>query len=286
MTKQCFFDHLGIWACKPTWFQTAVQNYKQFGLEYFKQLTEFEESESNSDKLEIFGNGIAVLQISGPIMKKESKFGGTSTIKTRRLLQQSMRNDKVNGIMLLVDSNGGQVKGLQELSDDLQASTKPVRAFVEDAAHSAALRIAVNSDKISANAPASIGSIGTFAVLEDSSKAFEKAGVEVKVVSSGPFKGMGVEGTPITKEILAEVQKEVDSLNEFFLEDIQRGRNMSRSQVNEIADGRSFPAREALSLGLIDEITSFQKAVEEFSQQFPSPSARMRRRLARQKAVS
>ncbi len=107
-----------------------------------------------------------------------------------------------------------------------------------------------------------IGSIGTYAVVSDMSGMAEQAGVKVHVVRAGEFKGTGVPGTEVTDEQLSEVQRLIDSRNDFFLRAVSAGRNMPIAQVRELADGRVHPAKEALSLNLIDSISSFDAAFD------------------------
>ena len=95
--------------------------------------------------------------------------------------------------MLHVDSPGGHVAGVQALADTIfQArKLKPLHAHIEDLGASAAYWLASQANTVTANSTAEVGSIGTMAVVHDSSGAAAKAGIKVYVVSSAPAAGIG-----------------------------------------------------------------------------------------------
>jgi ClpP class serine protease len=101
-------------------------------------------------------------------------------------------------------------------------------------------------------------------VVADSSKAAEKAGIEVHVVRAGEFKGTGTPGTKITESQLADMDKTVSGLNQFFLQAVESGRSLSREQVIALADGRCHLASEAKRLDLIDDVSSFEDFFDRF----------------------
>ena len=211
---------------------------------------------------------LAIVSIDGPMMKYASSLsGGTSTVAVRQQLRDLSRDDSIAGVMLKIFSPGGTVSGNQDLAQDVVAlaKMKPVHAFIEDLGASAAYWIASQCGRISTNATGMVGSIGTFAVITDSSGAAEQLGLKVHVVRAGDFKGAGQPGTEITKEHLKEFQRNVDALNEHFLAAVQSGRGMSAKQVKELADGRVHVGEEAVKLGLADAVSTFDQALNELA---------------------
>lgn len=207
-------------------------------------------------------NGVAVIPINGPITKGFSWFG-TSSIRIRNEIREAVANDLVHAILLHIDSPGGTVAGTQDLANEVRMADeiKPVFAHIDDLGASAAFWIASQTRGITANMTAEIGSIGTIAVVVDSSKAAEEAGFEVHVISTGEFKGAFTDGVPIPEEHLANLQERIDNLNKPFLEDVSRGRKMSMQDVIKIADGRVHIAAKAKALGLIDAVQSFEETL-------------------------
>ncbi len=218
---------------------------------------------SEADPYEV-RNGVAVIPISGPMTKQPTSFsGGCSTVMTRRAIRQAVSDEDVKAIVLAIDSPGGSVAGTGDLAADVLAATKskPCYAFVEDSCCSAAYWVASQCTKIFANATAIVGSIGTYMVLDDQSRRYENAGINVHVISTGKYKGAGVEGAKITDEQLAEYQRTVNDLNSHFLAAVASGRRMKRSAVEAVADGRVHVGQEAMNLGLIDGLSSFDDLI-------------------------
>lgn len=207
----------------------------------------------------------AVISIEGPMTKKPTSmswlFGGCSTIEVRESIKAALNDDIVKRILLYIDSPGGQVAGTQQLADDVAEADleKPVIAFIEDMGASAAYWVASQARQVFTNKTGTVGSIGTYMVLDDTSKMYEDAGVKVHVISTGDHKGAGVDGAPITEEQLAEFKRYVLELNSHFLTGVAKGREMSMDDVRAVADGRVFVGKQAQKLGLVDGISSFDQ---------------------------
>lgn len=216
--------------------------------------------------------GIAVISIVGPMTKSPTSMdSGVSTVRIRQQIRTAAVDPEVKGIMLRIDSPGGSVSGTGDLAKDvaIAASKKALMAYCEDSCCSAAYWVASQAGKIMANDTAIVGSIGTYMAIADSSEMYDAAGVKVHVLSTGQYKGAGVDGSPIPDEHLADFQRLVEDLNEHFLQGVAKGRGMDMSRVRELADGRVHVAlnkgggASARSLGLIDGVGSFDKAMSE-----------------------
>jgi protease-4 len=207
---------------------------------------------------------VAVIDLTGKLMKQAASMGGgTSTVQARRDIRAAANDDNVSAILLRIDSPGGTAAGTQELAQEIAAAGKgkPVWAYVDDMAASAAYWAASQADRIIANATAIVGSIGTYGVVQDLSGAAAMQGVKVHVIRAGAHKGAGTPGTEITAEQLQDMQRIVDGLNAHFLSGVQAGRGNKIANLEEIADGRAWLAADAKQMGLIDEIGSFDIAL-------------------------
>ena len=228
-------------------------------------------------------NGTALFSISGPIAKKRSSFGGgASTVELRRMVRHAKTNTDVKRAAFKTDSPGGQVSGLFDLVDDIEAFTqvKPTLTYIEDLAASAAFATSCPTALIVANPTALVGCIGTYMTLYDTSRMAQNQGVEAHVIRAGKFKGAGTPGTKLTTEQLDEFQREVESLNAFFLAAVAKGRGMTPEQVAEIADGRMWIAAEAQAMGLIDGVGSWDDALTLLETQSGSAASLKARRPA------
>ena len=258
---ECFASHMGVYAIEPNVMQQLASlilsgQYKAAANPVSGR------NDASIDELLRVENGVAMISLNGPMMKGSSKFGGASTQFARRQLAAAMDREDVRGIFFNIDSPGGSVKGTQQLADDIRAAgkVKPVHAHFQDVGASAALWVGAQANTVSVNRSGSVGSIGVYAVVEDTSKKAQREGVKVHVISSGNNKGRGAPGTEITKADLSDMQKTIDSMNVQFVEAIVEGRGMKLGDVLRIADGRMFEAKAALANGLVDFVMSDTEA--------------------------
>jgi signal peptide peptidase SppA len=240
---------LGTWAIAPRYAQSLTAGPQAL-------LEEDPGPRSRDGRSFPVVGSVAVVPINGPMMK--SAFFGSSTLEARRQIRAAALDDDVSAILLLIDSPGGMVAGTSELAADVRAANgvKPVVAHIDDLGASAAFWVASQASLITANATAEVGSIGTFAIVEDTSALFEAAGIKVHVISTGPFKGSFADGAPITEEQLEALRVEIEDLNAHFQTAVRRGRGMTAAQLKQVSDGRVFIADKAKALGLIDRVAS------------------------------
>lgn len=258
--RACAAQHFGAWACEPKWLQQALASV-QAGT--WKPKASMDDMNNTAEEKPYeCEDGIAEIEISDQITKHESSFGGASSVSIRRALRKASKDPDVRAIMLRIDSPGGTVAGTGDLGEDIAriAKDKPVYAYIEDLGASAAYWIASQATKVFANPTAMIGSIGVYAVLQDTTGAQEKEGVRLTVVSTGEYKGLGADGK-VTDKLVADVLEEINAYNEHFISAVAQGRKMKPDAVKAIADGRVFIADKAKELGLIDEVASFDVAM-------------------------
>lgn len=222
---------------------------------------------------------VAVIPVGGVISKyasgvpRVSRGRGTSVEEIRQAMDQAESDSKVRSFLLKVDSPGGSVMGLSSLADHIAGVRKrgiPVVTQVDGMAASGAYWIASQSDRIVANRTSVVGSIGVYAVLQDTSKLHEQLGVRPVLVKAGKHKGIGADGVPVDAESISVVQAEIDSYYEAFVSDVSRGRKgaMTRAQVLAVADGRVYFDKEALESGLIDQVATVEETIAWMNKEF------------------
>lgn len=208
-------------------------------------------------------NGTAVIRIDGVMTKRPTSYGrGTSTLLARRAIEQAAIDTDVRSILIVADSPGGSVDGVQDLHDAIARVQKPVKGHIDGGAYSAAMwaLVACNAG-ISIGRSDSCGSLGVMAVLADTSKMADEEGVEVLLFATGELKGQGTDGVPISPAARQMYQAHVDTLGEFFAASIARGRNLSSKQVEKVFTGAIFSAQDALKYGLVDSIATLDEAI-------------------------
>lgn len=269
-TARCFANHLGLWCIEPLWFGQAVLAVKTglwqpvaFDTHEFDAVPPTAQ-DSGRKPYDVL-NRIARIPLIGPMMKADSKFGGVNTVRTRRMLHAAARDPDVDSILLHIDSPGGHVAGTQALADDvyhIDKTVKPVVTHYDDLGASAAVWVGSQARQVTVNRGGEVGSIGTMAVLEDTSKRMDRLGVAVHIISTGPYKGTGVDGAPLSAEALAYVRERVEDLNQHFLEALTRGRRLTPEQLHTVREGKVYGAAQAQRLGLVDRIASLEEALE------------------------
>lgn len=261
-TAACFENHLGAWMIETSWMKQAISMIKS-GM--WKPQAAERDGQQKKARTFAVQKATAIIPIVGPMMKFDSKFGGANTLRIRQQLRQAANDSRISSILLHIDSPGGSVAGTKELADDVAAinEKKPVFAQIDDMGASAAFWVASQTRMIFANATATVGSIGTVVIIEDTSELFEKAGVKVHVVSTGKFKGAFAEGSKVTKDQLADAQTIINDLNEHFLGAVKAGRDFSDKHIKAIADGRVFIGQKAVDLGLIDGVQSLDRTLQD-----------------------
>ncbi|WP_246091449.1 signal peptide peptidase SppA [Swingsia samuiensis] len=191
---------------------------------------------------------IARLVIKGEIRSDVSKF-----IKA---LKKAQDDTSVTGLLLVVDSPGGEVTGGVRLHNAIEnfAHVKPVAVTMGSLGASAAYMLSAPANHIVALPSTLTGSIGVILQRPDLSALLNSVGVNMAAITSGKMKDQTDFTTHLTPEGHAMLQGLVNDLFDQFVEMVARGRHMSESQVRSLADGRAYTGRQALSLGLIDEL--------------------------------
>jgi signal peptide peptidase SppA len=258
-------DYFGLWSMHEQTLVSLVNAVNGTNLSAHIMSAAARESvaKQNSADYQVTDDGIAVISISGPMMKSVSSLSsGTSTVRVRQQLRSARGNADVKGAILVMDTPGGTVRGNSDLADEVAAfaAVKPIYAFVEDMTASSGVSVASQATKRFANSPQALyGSMGTYSVLTDYSGRAEEMGIKVLVVKAGEYKGTGEPGTKITDAQLADAQRVVNALNEGYLQLIARGLNKPLESIRALADGRAHPASVAKEMGLIDGVQSYDE---------------------------
>lgn len=191
-------------------------------------------------------------------------FGGTALVGFTAAVRQAAADPDVESLVILVDSPGGEVDGVQEAADAVFAarSIKRVVAVADTMAASAACWIASQAGEFVVTPSAQIGSIGVFAVHTDVSRALEQAGVKKTLISSGRFKTEGNSFEPLDEEARAAIQRQVDEFGRMFVESVARGRGMPVWTVRGgMGEGRVVLARDAVAMRMADRIGTLDQGL-------------------------
>jgi protease-4 len=188
----------------------------------------------------------------------------------------SLRGDAgVAGVLLHLDTPGGQVAGGEALHDAVEklAAAKPVVAVMDGTAASAGYMIAVATPHIVARDSTLTGSIGVILETGDASALLEKIGIKSEALVSGPLKGQPSFTEPLSPAGRDYLQGLVADLYDQFVGIVAHGRHMDAARVRQLADGRAYTGRQAKALGLVDEIGGEAEALRWMQQARHVPSS-------------
>jgi protease-4 len=212
------------------------------------------------------GHKIAVIPLQGVISGSSSgQPGAVSPEKYRELLQRARDDEAVKAVVLRVDSPGGTVAASEEIATyvkELRKSRKPVVVSVGDVDASGAYMISSQATKIVANPGSAVGSIGVILEVVNAARLMDKVGLEFKVITAGKYKDAGSPYRAVTPEETAMLQSQIDEIYKQFIDIVADGRGMPRSKVESLATGWAWSGTEAKKLGLVDEIGTYQDALD------------------------
>ena len=246
------------------------------------ELAEIKAAVVGSRQFYSVSNGVALIPFKGLMVKDPIWMGETSTIGATVAVKQAAADKAVKSIMLVVDSPGGEVIGIKELSNAIYQAraVKPVVAQVDGLAASAAYWAASQASRIVAHELDAVGSIGVYGLVVDNSKMYENMGVKVHLVTTGEFKGADEVGQPVTDAQLKDRQRVVNVFFDAFVNDIMRGRSMTREAVMSVADGRLWIGAENVANRLIDGISDFSATFANLAAAGQSPDGRLSAKMA------
>lgn len=202
------------------------------------------------------GGRIGLVTIEGVIMDSKEAI---------EQLDKFRNNQTIKALVIRINSPGGGAAAAQEIYGELNKVRsqlrKPVVASIGSLGASGGYYVACASDRIFANPGSITGSIGVIMQLSNISRLLEKVGVQSAIIKSGDHKDMGStvkDLSPGDQKIFQEV---LDDVHDQFIEAVAKGRKMDKGRVREIADGRIYTGRQALNLGLVDEMGSLSDAI-------------------------
>jgi protease-4 len=207
---------------------------------------------------------VAIVVAKGTILngtKKPGQIGGDSTAE---LLRKARYDKSVKSVVLYVDSPGGSAFAseiIRQEVENLQAVGKPVVAVMSTYAASGGYWISAGADKILA-APSTItGSIGIFGMFLTFENTLDYLGVHTDGVGTTEFAGMGITKS-LNPKVAAIMQRGIEHGYDQFISLVADKRDMSKEQVDQIAQGRVWIGDTALELGLVDELGYLEDGVK------------------------
>ncbi len=162
----------------------------------------------------------------------------------------------VPALIVFINSPGGSVAGGESLHGAIArvAAKKPVVAVMGGTAASAGYMVALPAARIFARESTLTGSIGVLLQTGEVSGLLDRLGVSAEAITSGPLKDQPSFIRPLSPAGRDVLHGLVMDMYDQFVGMVSAGRRMPVERVLELADGRAYTGRQALALGLVDQI--------------------------------
>lgn len=214
------------------------------------------------------GPKIAVLHARGPIIDMSMGAGFASTVICRddfvKVLDELRKNKSIKAVVMRVDSPGGSGyasdviwQKLRELDD-----VKPLVVSMGSVAGSGGYYIACPARRIFAQPTTITGSIGVLSIFRCAQSALNRADYEIEPMARGRRSLLGAPHKELDKGDRQFIQDYMDNFYGVFVDRVATTRKIPASEVRKIAEGRIYTGRQALALGLIDELGGVDQAIE------------------------
>jgi signal peptide peptidase SppA len=237
-------------------------------------------------------DGVAIVPVLDTLVNRgawlDSRSGLTSYEGVAAQLRTAGQDPEVRSVLLDISSPGGEAAGMAGLADLIRSvrQTKPVTAFVNDMAASAAYGIASAANEIVISPTSIVGSIGVVMLHADRSGELAAQGVKPTLIFAGSHKVDGNPFEPLSDAVRADLQASVDAHYRQFLDTVAQGRGRKlTADMARATEARTFIGSEAITLGLADRIASFDEALASLVQN-PTPTPRPSGRNARKGGIS
>lgn len=216
-------------------------------------------------------NKVAVYYAYGDIVDASTSSGGLrgDEIVDNQVIQdldELANDDNIKAVVLRVNSGGGSAYASEQIwhAVELLKKKKPVVVSMGGTAASGGYYISCGADKIIADPTTVTGSIGIFGMIPDFSGLMtEKLGLHFDIVKTNEASDFGAMGRGMTAAEGEALQNYVNRGYGLFLKRVANGRNKTVEQINQVAQGRVWTGRQALKLGLIDQLGTLEDAIKE-----------------------
>ena len=208
---------------------------------------------------------VAVITAKGSILDGEHKEGVIGGDTVARLIRKTRNNKNVKAIVLRVDSGGGSAFASEVIRQELvkaQADGIKVVTSMGDVAASGGYWIAATSDEIWANSSSITGSIGIFGMVPTFEKPLNEWGIFRDGVGTTKYSNPVDGGMPLSDDVAEIIQTSINHGYDKFLSLVSQGRNMSKDEVDKIAQGRVWSGKKAHELGLVDSLGGLPDAIK------------------------
>ena len=214
---------------------------------------------------DISRNKIAIIYATGSISSGKGSESSIGSETTAKAIKDAREDKNVKGIVFRINSGGGSALASDVIWRETILTKEAKIPFVVsmgDYAASGGYYIACAADSIVANPTTLTGSIGVFGMIPNLQNFYKnKLGITIDTANTNKYADMGI-NRPLTNYEKRKIQKSIANVYETFITHVSEGRNISKSSVDEIGQGRIWTGYDAKRIGLIDTYGGIEKAID------------------------
>lgn len=203
--------------------------------------------------------------VAGGAIHRGRSLSGIGSDALRALLDRLARDPGVRGVVLRVNSPGGDALASDLLWRAVHVTSrdKPVVVSMGDVAASGGYYLAAAADHVLAESGTLTGSIGVVGGKIHADGLLERLGIGTDSVERGARAGLFSLSRGYTPEERSLVQREMESLYASFVDRVAEGRGLSRRTVEKLGGGRVWSGLRAREFGLVDGLGGPLEALRE-----------------------
>lgn len=207
---------------------------------------------------------IVVIKAVGGIVDGNGDGGVIGGDQHAELVRRARLDDDVRAIVLRIDSGGGSAFASELIREELELARlegKIVIASMGGVAASGGYWIATPAHEIWAEPTTITGSIGIFGFIPTFENALAEIGVNEDGIALTETARQPSMTGGVTEEWDTILQSAIENGYERFLSIVAESRNMTRDEVDAVAQGRIWTGQQAYDRGLVDQIGGYDEAV-------------------------
>lgn len=207
---------------------------------------------------------IAIIYAEGDVKYGTGYGVGVYSDKITKAIDDAVKDKNIKAIVLRVNSPGGMVSASEIMTNAVYraAKQKPLIVSMGDVAASAGYEMSCYATAIVAEPTTITGSIGVFATLPELGTTMQRhLGLTTDTVKTNANAVALSAMRPLSPEVLNLMQREVEEFYVTFTTRVANGRGLTTEYIDSIARGRVWTGREALKLGLVDQLGGLSDAI-------------------------
>ncbi|PID75759.1 MAG: signal peptide peptidase SppA [Deltaproteobacteria bacterium] len=208
---------------------------------------------------------VGLIVAEGIIMPGEQVPGQINSDSLIQRIRKAEKDETIKALVLRINSGGGSAFAseiIRQALVEFKKTGKPLVVSMGSVAASGGYWIAADADQIWAEKTTITGSIGIFGAIPTFENSLASLGVHNDGLGTTPI-ASGIDITrPLANPLKEAIQLNIEHSYAEFIDIVAKGRELDRSKVEKLAQGRVYDGGSARDLGLVDELGNLDDAIK------------------------